>query len=155
MKGQSQLEYIVAMVIFVTITIFVTLQIAKSVPYYHTNSLENRLNNDCLRISENMIKDSKLMYGFAKRPYELNYTKLYEFNDTCDDISNYDQIKNNMSLEAERDFQLKVQVQDSSGSTIFSFVCGRKYVPSQSIVATVERHAITDGNSTKIILNVW
>ncbi|MCK4634556.1 MAG: hypothetical protein KAT37_01660 [Candidatus Aenigmarchaeota archaeon] len=155
MKGQSSIEYIVAMVIFVIFTIYISFQVANSIPYYHTNSLNNRLHSDCFRITENMLKDSKLEYGFAKEPYDLNYTKLYEFNETCNedptDFENvYKKIKDNMTLEMERDFQLRVYVNNT-----FNFICGRKYIPSHLIVASIERYAVTNGQPTSIKINVW
>lgn len=155
MKGQTSIEYIVAMIIFVIITLYISFQVASSIPYYHVNSLENRLHSDCLRITENMIKNFELEYGFGKEPYELDSVKLGSFNNTCNgDPSNfetiYEEIKNNMMLEAERDFQLRIHVNDS-----FDFTCGRKYIPSQLAVATMERYAITDYQSTSISLSVW
>jgi hypothetical protein len=154
-KGQANIEYIVAMVIFVTFVIYISFQVAGAIPFYHGNSMNNRLYSDCFRITENMVKDSRLVYGFAKQPYDLNFTKLEEFNDTCNgNPSNfeavYEKIKGNMSLAPERDFRMRVHIDGS-----IDFVCGRKYVPSQMIVASIERYAITGGNSTSIMLSVW
>ena len=147
MKGQANIEYIAAMIIFVIIVIYISFQASNTIPYYHTNSLKNRLYSKCFSLSEKLIKDSEL--GFAEKPYQLNSTKLKEFNQSC--ISDYENIlKNVFKLESKRDFQLRVYVNSS-----FHFVCGRKYIPTQLIVSKVERYAVTDGQVTAITLNLW
>lgn len=143
------------MVIFVIFVIYISFQVGGSIPYYHANSQNNIIHSDCFRISDNMAKDSKLQYGFAIEPYELNYTKIYEFNQTCNgnpaNFENiYNNIKDNMTLKPERDFMLHVKIDGS-----LDFVCGRKFIPSNTIVATIERHATTDGNLTGLTLSVW
>ncbi len=150
MKGQANIEYMVALVIFIVLMLYISFQVASSVPYYHSNSLENRLQSDCLRISEMLVKDSESGVGFAIEPYELNGTKMDEFNDTCDNPSNYEGILKDMSLEAERDFQLVIYV-----NATLDFVCGRRYVPSQLSVVSIERYATTDGQPTSIMLSIW
>ena len=155
MKGQSNIEYIVAMVIFVIFVIYISFQVAGIIPHYHTNSLNNRLHSDCFRITEEMLKDSEMIYGFAKEPYDLNYTKIYEFNKTCNGNppnfeTIYNNIKDSMALEPERDFQLRVNIKDT-----LDFICGRSYVATHLTVVSVERYAITNRNSTSIKLTVW
>lgn len=142
------------MVIFVVFVIYISFQIGQSVPYYHANSQNNIIHSDCFRISEILIKDSKLFYGFAIEPYELNYTKIYQFNQSCNQNpseSNYNAIKDGMMLEPERDFMLRVSVE----GTTMDFVCGRKFIPSNMMVTSIERYATTGGNLTTLTLNVW
>lgn len=154
-KGQANIEYIVAMVIFVILVIYISFQIGGTIPYYHLNSMNNRLNSECLRITESMIKDSKMLHGFAEEPYKMNYTKILKFNDTCNgDPMNfeniYNKLKGNMSLSVERDFRLRIKIKGSE-----EFVCGRNYLPSGTTVASVNRYAVTDGKTTTISLMVW
>lgn len=142
------------MVIFVFFVIYISFQVGQSIPYYHTNSQNNILHSDCFRISEIMIKDSKMPYGFALEPYKLDYAKIYNFNRTCNENpseSNYNLIKGNMSLEPERDFMLRVKIEDST----MDFVCGRKFIPSNMVVASIERYATTAGNLTSVTLSIW
>ena len=72
MKGQSNMEYIVALIVFVTITIYISFQLAAIFPQYHAKSFSNKITGECYRLSDTMIKDSRTPYGFAKEQYELN-----------------------------------------------------------------------------------
>ena len=55
-----------------------------------------------------------------------------------------------MMLEPERDFMLRVNVEGS-----LDFVCGRKFIPSNVMVTSIERYATTGGKLTSLTLSVW
>ena len=147
MKGQANIEYIAAMIIFIIIVIYISFQASGNIPLYHANSMKNRLYGKCFSLSERLIKDSAL--GFAKEPYVLNSTKLKEFNQSCE--SDYENVLENFfKLESRRDFQLRVHVNNS-----FNFTCGRKYIPTHIVLAEIERYAVTDNQITAISLTLW
>ncbi len=151
MKGQGNIEYIVSMVIFVIIVIYISFQVANNIPFYHSNSVENRLKSNCIRITETMIKNTDSNYGFAEKPYELNDTKIYLFGQMCSVDSNYENVLSDyFKLSNTSDFQLSVEV-----NSTLNFICGVDFLPTQSVSTSMERYATTDGQTTKIKLTLW
>jgi len=121
LKGQFNIEYIFSLIIFISVVTYISIEAANTIPQYHQRSLENRLYAETFMISDILLKDSR--DGLAISPYELNSTKMIEFNKTC--TTDYNVIKGELNLEKERDFQLMVFVNNS-----FNFVCGMKNIPS-------------------------
>jgi len=149
LKGQFNIEYLFSLVIFISVVVYLSIQVVNAIPQYHQRSIEDRLYSDSFRITELLIKDSKI--GFAVEPYKLNSTKMKEFNGSC--ISNYEKIKEEFDLENTRDFQLTVFVNSS-----FKISCGLSGIPSRNSSVTlinIDRYASTDNQPTKINFKLW
>jgi len=149
LKGQFNIEYLFSLVIFISVVIYLSIQIVNAIPQYHQKSIEDRLYSSSFRISELLIKDSKI--GFAIEPYKLNSTKMKEFNNSC--VLNYEKIKEDFDLKKKRDFQITVFVNNS-----FKFSCGLSSIPSRNSTVTlinIDRYASTDNQPTKINFKLW
>lgn len=158
-KGQFNIEYLVALIIFISIIVFLSVQLAQAVPQFHTDSISNRLQAQAFRVSDTLVKTpgeparweqtSARVYGFAEAPYVINTTKLSTFNTQC--LSDYAETKNTLGLAAVADFQMRVLV---NGTTFVD--CGQRRVPLEAIQIIIRRTAFTpNGEPVELFFQVW
>ncbi|MCD6578897.1 hypothetical protein J7L48_05430 [bacterium] len=145
MKGQFNIEYMISLVIFITVIIYLSVEISNVIPQHHQNNIENRMYNDALRASEILIKDD--INGLVFSPYNFSSSKIIDFNNSCN--NDYENLKRNITLSG-RDFQLKVYV-----NSTFNFICGMTHIPQGINVVSLKRNGVTNGEITNIELIVW
>ncbi|QQG39780.1 MAG: hypothetical protein HYS81_05465 [Candidatus Aenigmatarchaeota archaeon] len=158
-KGQFNIEYIVALIIFISIIVFLSIQLAQAVPKFHGDSVTNRLQAQAFRVTDDLIKTpgepqrwesaSAQAFGFAERPYLINATKLAAFNTTC--LADYEGTKNTLGLSLQSDFQMRVLVNGTS-----AIDCGQRRVPLAATQLVVRRTAYTPaGEIVDMTFQVW
>lgn len=158
-RGQFNIEYLVALVIFISIIIFLSIQLAQAVPEFHADSVSNRLRAQTFRISDTLMKtpgqpqrwelSNASAFGFAERPYLINTTKLASFNTTC--LQDYTGTKRTLGLDPRSDFQMRVLVNGTSAVD-----CGQKRVPLEAVQMVLRRTGYTNvGELVEMTFAVW
>ena len=158
-KGQFNIEYLVALLIFISIIIFLSIQLAQAVPEFHADSVSNRVLAQGYRVTDNLLKtpgqpqrwetSSASAFGFAERPYLINETKLSAFNSGC--IGDYTGTKNTLGLDTRSDFRISALL---NGTAIID--CGQKRTPLEATQHIIRRTGYTsNGSLVEITFTVW
>ena len=135
----------ISLVIFITVIIYLSVEISDVIPQHHQSNIENRIYNNAMRASEILIKDD--VNGLVFSPYNFSLSKMINFNNSCN--NDYENLKRNISLSG-RDFQLKMYVNNT-----FNFICGMKHIPQGISTVSLMRNGLTNGEITSIELIVW
>lgn len=158
-KGQFNIEYLVALIIFVSIIIFLSSQLAQAVPQFHTSSMSNRLQAQAFRISDTLVKTpgepqrweltNASVFGFAESAYLINTTKLAAFNTAC--LGDYEKTKNTLGFDRQADFKITAIVNGT-----FAIDCGQKRTPLEAVQTVIRRTGYTSaGGLVELIFTVW
>lgn len=157
-KGQFSIEYLVAFVLFASILIYLSFQMAGIIPELYQQSQENLKSLKATSITESLIKTpgnwsggaNSIKYGLADEPYLLNETKTRMFNRTCE--TDYGLVREGFGLKNTTGFHVTVLgVKD--GEVYVD--CGVEHIPSGVGVEGVERYGVLNGDIVTLVLKVW
>ncbi|MFB6088409.1 MAG: hypothetical protein ABEK36_01370 [Candidatus Aenigmatarchaeota archaeon] len=162
MKGQINIQYLIALVVFIGLIWYLTFQITSMIPDFKIESQRNILNSKAYRLTEIMVKTGGVpsnwntsnvkSFGLAKSPNNLNSTKVQDFRNMCNHsygkVRDIFQSSNKGNEISDFHFSLKM-----GGA---GFECGRRIPKSASTtVVSVKRRVILSGTLRNLELVVW
>lgn len=143
-KGQMSFEYMIALVVFLSITIFVFSQVNQQLPYLHSKSVSNKLKAQAYEVTDLLIHEKR--FGLVGGEYKTTSTELDVFNGSCN--RDYEGKKNELGL-GDKEFNLRI----IRGTEIWECGKGRVPAPVESIV--VERYLKIDNEIGEMRFEVW
>lgn len=168
-KGLFNVEYVVALIVFLGIVTFIAFQISGIIPAFHQKSLKDRLQLRTYEITEILIKDKGWWsdgsndgtdwenheeyvkrFGLANSPYNISSDKLDKFNKSC--TENYAKVKIIFGLDYRQDFRFSCNCDSKD------FECGEKHVPLGATKTSTSRTVVLDNVNKEICnlkLEVW
>lgn len=167
MKGQVNIEYLVALGIFVTVIGYVYFSLNQSIPYYLAEVKKEATMSDAYLLSEVLINDpgeppdwennpaDAKRIGLSDQNYnQTNMISLQKLNAFC---LNYEETKKKLGMD--RDFLIII---NDIGNTQFSVSCEPTEIVVTAIKATVRRIvAYTDYQDgvqkgyAEVIVQMW
>jgi hypothetical protein len=160
-KGQFSIEYLVAFLLFASVILYLSFQVAGVLPSVRKSSQRNMRISKAHRITEELIRTEGYpgnweniagdpeKYGLAHRPYVLHKDKVQDFNSSCN--SDYELVKEKLGLNLN-DFKI-VMYNVSSGTEIID--CGKSRIPKGVSVEEFERYCIFRGYEMRMVLKIW
>lgn len=161
-SGQMSIEYLVAFLLFASILLYLSMQVANTIPNLRYRSMRNVKLSKAYRTTGFLIKNpghpddwetggNVERYGLALEPYNLSVDKLKEFNSSCNE--NYTQVKSKLALNRS-DFEISA-FNVSSGNILY-LDCERGHIPGGVIVEKLQRYAaLGDGTKTRLVFRIW
>ncbi|MFB6075670.1 MAG: hypothetical protein ABEK17_00860 [Candidatus Aenigmatarchaeota archaeon] len=162
MKGQVNIQYLIALVLFIGLIWYLTFQVTSTIPKFKVESQRNILNTKAYRLTEIMVKTDGIpenwdssnvkSIGLAESPNVLNSTKVGRFRSLCDNSYGkvIDMFRSSYEENAISDFHFSLKMGGAG------FECGRR-IPKQAstTVVSVKRRVIYNGVLRTLKLTVW
>lgn len=160
-KGQFSIEYLVAFIIFTSVLLYLSFQIANSLPRLRRASQKNIKLSKAHRITEALIKTpghpedwedsgSVERYGLAHQPHNLSLKKVEEFNETCN--ANYSSVKRKLGLNLTN---FRIALYNVSNNEPF-LGCGAERTPEGVSVSEVQRYStLENGAIVRMVFEIW
>lgn len=147
-KGQMSFEYMIALILFLSLTMFMFSQVNQKLPQLHTKSVSNKLKAEAYSTTSLLI--SKKNYTLVNKKYETDRTAVDNFITECED--NYQEKKNELGLE-NRNFHL-IFYENGSGGISKIGECGKE-ISSEAEKTTVYRFLDVGNNWGKLKFELW
>lgn len=158
-KGQLNIQYLIAFVLFVTVVIYLVFQISNTIPEYKTKSRKNNLKTEAFRLSEILIKteghpknwspSNVRRLGLIVEPYYFNETKVNYLKDMCK--NDYQKLRNLMNIGKKDNPSEDFRIIFSNG---IMFSCGKR-TPKGISSVLVERYGYLNGKTATLKLRIW
>lgn len=160
MKGQINLQYLIALIVFIAMVWYLTFQISSMIPTFRIESKKNILQLKAHRLTELLIKNpgepvnwnynSVKRIGLADSFYVLNQAKVETFRNLCK--TNYGKVKDLFHISGNgvgNDFRLMFR-----GG--INFKCGKRPPKTApKTIASIQRLGIINSNPVTIELKLW
>lgn len=163
MKGQINVQYIIALAVFIGIIWFLTFQVTRTIPEFKMESEKNILNSKAYRLTELMVKSEGApknwtlsnveSIGLVKSENVLNTSKVNEFENMCnnkyDNLRDIFQSSNNDNTLSD----FHVTIENINNDRVD---CGRRIPDTASVsVVSIKRRVIYRGFRGTLELIVW
>lgn len=171
-KGQISIDYIISLVVFMTITLYIAFQVMRFAPQYLKEVREETLRAEAYQVSELLINDegnpkywdsllvgergSIIRLGLSDNSSRMNLVsvdKAVEFEQICS--ADYGIIEDRLGLD-EVGYNIHVNLVDLVGDIILIDNC-QSPIPSEGRQTAVVRRivALTNGNYGELVLRMW
>lgn len=154
-SGQFSIEYLISFILFASVLIFLSFQIASTIPGLYTESQSNKLSSNTMAITDSLIRSTgnwtgDVDYGLATEPNLLDPNKVENFNKSC--TRNYTDVRNSFGLSNTTDFNVRLE---SSDGTNLYIDCTDRRMPSGVQVERVERYTVIEDNIARLVFEIW
>lgn len=173
-KGQISLDYIISLVVFMTITLYIAFQVMRFAPLYLKEIREETLRSEAYQVSELLINDPGLpkywdslqvsqrdtikRLGLSDNSSRMNLVsidKANEFEQICNIENDYAMVEDRMGLD-ETGYNMHVTLVDLVEDTIIIDNCQSTITSEGRQTAVVRRIvALTNGNYAELVLRMW
>ena len=156
LKGQLVFEFIIAVVLFVTIILFVLNILNTNVSSFTDDYVQYSMDSKVIAVSEALVKTRDP--GFAKDWPVLNQSKIYEMNTSCITPGNYSRFLQEFDLADKPGFdtyKFSILVNRTAGGTLMDCrpLTGPAR-PANITSATITRYGLTDAGD-EVSVDVW
>lgn len=147
-KGQFSIQYLIAFVIFSTILLYVSFQMADVLPDLLTERTMDRKDSEAQRIATFLAETDK---GFAEKPYLWNATKIGKFREDCKD--DYFGVRNSLGLDRTSGFSAIAYKKGVGSETV---LCEGPSEPKSTSIGRARRFGYVKGDEIyKMVVTVW
>lgn len=169
MKGKAQinLEYIVSLTLFITLSVYIAFQLAQRTPSYINALHMEYIQSEAYQLSELLINDGgepsnwekiwdsmpsgvkRLGLSTGERANLLSTNKINKLDDIC---TNYEDVVNRLGIT---DYQISMFIKDSKSGVILLDCSPQQIIPKQDIASIRRIVAFDSGSYGEFTIQVW
>ena len=164
-KGVVDIEFMVSILIFLTVLTFVTFSVIGLFPRLHEEAFAHDIRSKAFQVSELLMFDrgeptdwdTAATIGDVKRlgfstggNYTLDRNKINKLNTFCSDPSNYAALKSLLGLDYTNDIIIDIKEPPGPGSAILA-ACQPLVVSQVRSKTSIVRLGVDSSDKTKII----
>lgn len=161
-KGQFSIEFLVAFIIFTSVLLYLSFQIAGSLPELRRVSDKNVRLSKGHRIMQSLVETpghpenwqvsgGVERYGLAYDPQNLSVEKIEEFNETCNE--NYSSVKESLGLNLT---SFRTSIYNVSTGNKILLDCDGGRIPKGVSTNEIQRYAVLEnGIMVRMVFEIW
>jgi len=149
--GQINLEYIVSLVIFITLAMYISFQLMQRTPIYLAAVRLEYIRSESYQLSELLVNDENIGLSTGEKVNLVSSAKIAQLESQCND---YSSAAGRLGVDTT-DYQFSLYVKDSVTGQLLLDCAPQQVVSRKDVVTTRRIVALSSGSYGELTVQAW